>query len=460
MDFTQKLKLMTLKSLNEDFIGQLSLEDLKVVSEKCKKLVELADIRAKRISETFTIQEKDGEIIISPIDSYLNCFSRYILNIRIFSMSADMQKKFAQFIQTNCGTNIRNVSLHDCQLSESFLLKVIKNLANVESVDISDYVNKTFPSIEIMKYCPHIKYLRVAHEVTELRRISSSSLNVLELGCLTVANKIEVEKFLKTNSNIKRFVCNEVNYDNMELVKWLLKTVRNTKNIKELFVGFVSTKIDFTVIHDELQALDKRTNFKQLHIKIRGSSNDFIGSTIINPFELTMLNSLVGFDLIDGNNLDEIFGWLNEHINCFKTPAFHNLKYLQLNLSKITKELEMNLTHNFPSLEELHLAPIEHSLNVEMVQTFLCDIIRSASQLTSIFLPKDGIFDKKFIKWLNEERKHLDDAKQLTLFINPSVHEWPEATDDNLVVVKQVEMDYSGWNRSNPFFSFTYKECF
>lgn len=471
MDQTVTQQMSVFKSINEEFVEQLAMDDLCAVSEKCKKLQKLADRHFQTIYPTYpfkriTIQEENGVIGFQHSENFVKCFSRYFQDVVVIGMSREKNEKFGQFIQTSCGTNLRSIVFQDCYLSNLFLEGIANHLRNIESMQLlyQCYDDKDkFSADDILKYCPRIRFLRICNPSEEIVRLPQEEYETLEelaFHRIDSDQKTDLTNCLKQNPNIKKFICS-MQYEQTDLVKFVLYAIIGTLNIEELFLEFNGDHIDFALIREELKMLDDRENFKRLEIKVTNFNKSV--PALKHKLDLPVMKRFSGFHLKYWD--ERVLNDLGQRLSTF--DAFVNVKILQIDSLAISHKLATNLASNLPNLEEAYFTRgsiAAGALNLHIFRPF----VRHAPKLSKLFFLNVTGFDEDDYKigWLNEERKKLENEKKsekLTIYMNRDFMKIfrisNRSMETYLVNIKIILMDNNHtWNHENPFLGFNHQE--
>lgn len=437
MDLIDQFKALDDKSIVKQF-DQLTLNDLCAASETCLKLLELAEKCFLQNYAKFTSKPviilctKDG-IEFDEIGQ--QCFGRYIQSVKIKIIDR-MPEKLAEFMLLKIGKNLRKIQFVSAIMNPSFTELIESILVNVEGISVR------YNDVYIIRYSTQLKYLKLYGfpVFTEmLKCIELKTLEVLDLE-VTICDEFNcigemlqnLKILLQQNSNVKRLIC-RLHIDNIELLKKFLLIVATTENIEEFLLEILEADLDFAHVVEEFDMLTARKSFQRFEIKL----NCDMKLNIKNFSKLSPLSKLSGLLLPLSNHLHVV--------DASVVRNFSNLKVLQIDPMHFNKEytvLALRLT-NLRKLYCAYSSECEQNNIVVRMSDFISPFVRYSTKLKKIILAFAKISgnERQTIAQMNQERRKLENAQKLTIYVDEAQNDLQESMGNHLVNVKLCKFE-------------------
>lgn len=430
-------------ALNYDCICELfnwlSLDDLCEISGTSKKFKAIAEDHFERKYSKLIklcISDRCGEIEIKAT-KYAQCFAQKIQNIHISSL--EFRPELIQFIRMNCSKNIKKISFENYVRTKTFPDEVVEVLKNVETLNFC-FQLKQRTNWDIVKLSPLVKNLGIEDVRSFPPDVVCPRLEVLECVISQRFNINTLEQFLRRNTAIKRLSCQLCFHDtsfkrSINKMKKLLKAVCVT-NIEELFIDIEIRAIDFALLRDELQALNKLEHFKRFELEM-----DTCGSYVENLMELATLKSFTRLYLTNTRGYVRHSPALNSLVNLTSFAMRYTLN----------KKMVLSLAQNLPNLKEF----CYHEWLTCNVDLSIKPFVRYSPNLTRIIVSCLDNLDLFSISMLNNERMKLNNATKLAIYV-VSFHRFcGNAQKSDLVDISLVKASNERENHRHPAFSYT-----
>lgn len=418
--------------MNDDCIFEilswLNLDDLCVLSRTCKKLRDIAVREFQRKysqGKVLCILEKElplpleaptyyrTTVSVSPNESYVKCFGRYIRNVFVSFSDRKLNLDLAAFMQTHINQLTKKIefSRGNCYINESFAEGIKSILENVECVVFSVcHGNENNFYDEILKRCKQLKHLEINLNV----RLNCAQLPLHEHPHLqsfkcSIPDKRMIEnldKFLKLNSTVKQIACsfgNDLPF--VDIVNCFKVVAENSKNLEDVSFRMEQSSKNLTLIENELKLLSNSDQIKRYELVLTdpyGYSEENVAAFMF----------LTGF-ICDGRCLPLIIQ---------SQSPFTKLKILIFkNGIHVNKQIATHLSNMLlPNLEVLSFEKAQ--IEEEKFSDVLIPFVRHSQQLRKIYF--SGYYLEKIqcsakeIKILNHERGKLEGACKLTVYLD------------------------------------------
>lgn len=424
-----------------EVLEYLSIDDLCSVNRTCKRLQALSEVHFDRkyqhlASKRVLIRKfRNGEIGFDSNERYIKCFSRKLQSFVLSFPEGKMNDELLQFMRTNCGENIKEITFHGWQYSKSFEEGIRTVLKNVETITIDSHAGNSNMRLDVVLHnLPALKHLNAGYfaDVESWRNVKGLQLESLSCNVdrRMGLGSVNLQRFLWRNPKVK---CLKCAVDDDDLIKPILKKVAKVAQIEELLFIFHCWRTDFSSIRNQLKILDERAGFKRFGLTITD------GSCLKNVFELASLKSFSILRLWDCE-----FSDMEKHIP--ELNLMVNLEVLEfVGENSINDKIAMNLSKNLVNLRKLAFLENKEWLPKKNVVDVLKTFIRNAPKLTEIELQECGIDEKELssnVPVFIAERKKLENATRLIIFITNDGETIPSGlrknNNEELVVVKKV----------------------
>lgn len=392
-------------ALNDDCIfevlSRLPISDFGAISQTCQKLKELTGNHIKRrhpelIPEELVITMLNGIVDFFEQKNYIKCIRQYVNKIHIIVKEDESCDRFVEFIQENCGKNIKIVRLCGSNWTKSFgegIKCVLENIQTVMFIGSKNHFD------HILCECPNIKQLEIFEynfDATTLPQSHYPTLEVFEFECFEWGSNSfdNLAAFFQRNPQIKRFIVK--NFQSTIMNKRLLSMLVESTNIDELFLHLRDRECDFRELHSEFKMLTDRDNFKRLELK--GGDERTINA----------LGQLQHF-----TNLHLRKYWKGASINI---NQLINLKTLRLDGFNLNEATATAMAQHLQSLEQFHYEKFYPPIEIkECIKPF----VRYSKKLTEMVVVTNDLKDNnKDMPKLNTERRKLANTSKLIIFID------------------------------------------
>lgn len=307
-----------------------------------------------------------------------------------------MDKEWIKFRRVECGENsIKQIRFVSSNWTKWFVDGIADILKNIETVTLNNITNVRL--VEFLSNLPHLKDLTIdgffSGNVVWTRNKCGylKSLTCVIEGSVPV---VHLSRFLKQHPSITRLNCRTP----MSEAKEIIKIVVQHKNIEE-FIFSVRNRIDFSCIKSELEALDRRTNFKRFGLNA-------CGKHIKNFVELASLKSFVELNLRGGN--------CDPYVSAISSLV--NLKELTLDYASGVSDADAeNLSKSLQKLEKLTFAVSQEFEQIQNhIQAFVCHSSKLAEMKLNVRMADETELD---YGQMNETRKQLESASKVIISI-------------------------------------------
>lgn len=331
--------------------------------------------------------------------NYAKSFTQQVQSLEMWFHHAEMGESLLQFMRLNGCNDIKKIKFCGVNWSKSFADECDFFVQNVEIVSFYVLWSKRHDVHldEIVKHLPLLSHLKVVGYETKLPTIKLSRLVVFEYDISIQPNLEDLENFLQQNPTVRRCTVHVYSH-NINFIQRLLKIVSKS-SIAELFLE-CDKEIDFALIRNELTQLDERKNFKRLELKI-------LANHMRNPTELAFLKSFNGFHL----KHDEVSS-MNRYIRAFSSYVNLTTLWIEAHVSEAFAE---NLSQNLRNLQEFYFDGYQ-------IWKTIAPFVRYSPKLKKIIVlnscsDEDDEDEYSSIATLNAERKMLEDATELTIYL-------------------------------------------
>lgn len=453
----------------------MSIIELCAVCETTPELQESAGIYFQRkysghMNEGITIREENGTVGFDETDCYAS-LSKYFGKVQIKS---GYHKQLVQFMNENCGENIKIIEFTGGIWSKWFLDEIKRFLRNVEALKIEFQHDGSISLDDILFCCPRCRHLKLfdnwVAQTVELPFDRYPSLKTLEYDIGALDGQADLNSlaiFFEKNRQVKRFICNKI--CGIDIIKKILTVLFDHSKIEELFLCGYS--VNFALALRELKLLDDREKFRRLEIQIHCLFEPFE----MNLFGLAPLKKLSGIYFncrsrsrdFEGVIMKTAFEFKIEPGIVAKAP-FVNLKVLQFNGQISIKEtVAIGLAQNLLNLEKicLDVATLDSSV-VKLIKPFVQFSKKVSEIIVSSCRDEEDVdrFVKKLLD-LRTIRKGLGEACQVTIYLDEQLGISSSALLDvayastDLFDIKRTPLNYfyDKWSQADPFISFSLK---
>lgn len=288
--------------------------------------------------------------------------------------------------------------------------KIGNILKIVETVDLLDCTQEGC----ILKYCQHLKYLRIIHGSLlnrtdgfgALAGVKLPNLELLECCLYGRKDATQLEIFLELSPNVKRLVVRILFISMSITVATINQIAVSSSNIEELFLNVNHEAIDFDYdcIYNEMKLFEKRKHFKRLEFEIS------YGSSLINVIKLAELKSFTGLHLE------------RQTADLSAISSFVNLTILELRSTHIKVELITKIAQNLTKLSEFYLTNCLPVNVMSYLKPFAC-YSRSLIKFFIWVSPRLTRFRDGEMQQLIDLRGSLIGARKMTIYIEQGVED-------------------------------------
>lgn len=407
----------------------LSIDDLCSVGETCGRLKDICGGYFSRKYPFKSIVLNRNLIRTGKSkDRSVNCFRNYIKNMDVCRYATDdddenfrsnykligSDKDLLDMIPMYSGGCLTNITFSEVEFPKTFGAKLVNTLQNIESITFLTCSGKDNFYTKILKHCQNLTSL-VIHAQHKQNLLLQSFLD----NTIPTIKNIEFRFVRATQSFTEKlqtflllhpivtltwhFTFGSPSVSDKTFVKMI---AQSATNLKELYLSF-DRYDDLSQICDELKVICDRPQFKRLEIKF----NAIIAKNILiqNTGRLESLDSLKGVHLDLPIN-PKIFARIISPLEQLKTLQLQNVlngrRWQKISFEKLVN-LEELLIHKLESLPFLQQI-VRHSPKLKKVIILSC----------AITLVNFNIFSQKTNRLLNEERKKLDAACNMTIYSN------------------------------------------
>lgn len=444
----------------EEIFDFLSLKDLTLLSETCKKMQSYVGYYIKTnyaaIKPYVEVQSnginmwkiQQGSVI------KLNALSSFVKKLEFVKIDSGMFQSHANELSMSSVKSHLEVdqfkSLMEIQLIEfkftdqevSYLKPVLGQLETVKlKVSQSQEKNKEF-YVNFLQFCPNVKKLCihgdgrsffVGADNSWLRR-AYPTLEHLELTVRHFSDeKIpELQTFFDQNSHIKSFATNA-------------ETILVNRN------AFVNTKLKLDVLSIQFSEVRSRSFDNNTFISIRNLLNELHEHGAFKQLHVYFTFCKLFHHQQDINHMTAFNGLTKLSINAKESIALPSLMHL--------KQLCINQGFWF---ENLSTAAVELA-NLEFIKCArvndIMPFIRNSPKLKAIVVTLLDENDAKTlnIEELNKERSKLSNARKVTIYVEDEVYlkaKWSKnGTDRKFIEIKRIVSHVTQYNNFDYIYS-------
>lgn len=394
------------KDCCEELFDFLSLKDLRTIGQTHKRMQSIAGYSFQQnYSHERIVCKSDG---ISMNGVKINGFKRFVRSITIIR---DDLKAFNLLNSPDSFDSLRQIRLISSVITNEKIACMKKILRNIERIDLhySSLLNGDFYE-KFLKFCPNLKSLIIQPDSEQLFEGEKNWLlrkypKLEYFGLFTQFFSIkisELKPFLENNRSIKTLVIS-ANY----LSKNMRSISKSNINLDTLIIYFTHETVKFE--NGIFKKLQENRKFKKLSLRVEFLDDRFVKEMISFPSIEKLSTATIHSEINWPQKIDV------KELHIKHLSDHHDIDSLVnifIDVEKITVE---NAYFN------QILAFVRHSPKLTEINV---EVIKDAGS--------DKEMDKIDVNILNNERKKLDGARKIGIYVGETIYLATKWTGDDI----------------------------